>query len=87
MVAIDKPVVRQEANSDVKKASLHFWKHIIKIGFLVLPLNLCKIEVSIAMFVHSEYRLSLPNLQATTCTTCDTYCNRKIPHLTSWDRP
>lgn len=91
MVAIDKPVVRQEeANYKCTERMTTFWKPIIKIAFLVLPLNLHKFKVSIAVIAHAEYRWGLSNLKTTECTTrsngFDTSSKQKIPYLTSWDR-
>lgn len=64
MVAIGKPVVRQEeAHSKCKERMTTFWKPIIKIAFLVLPLNLHKFKVSIAVIAHTECRWGLSNLK------------------------
>lgn len=64
MVAIDKPVVRQEeASSKCKEKMATFWKPIIKSVFLVLPLKLHKFKVSIAVIAHREYGWGLSNLK------------------------
>lgn len=64
MVAIDKPVVRQEeANSKCKEKMTTFGKPIIKSVFLVLPLNFHKFKVSIAVIAHGEYGRGLSNLK------------------------